>query len=252
MPLPSVPTELPAEACAALAQAINPRIVLPGGVVMQAVSGLETGDPMKIVRGTLAGVSPAIAPLTPVFDLIEALVAVKELGEAIPNPVKITEALQKLTKKVTGLVAMLPQLTVPNLAKSVVETIAAGLRALRGQLAAMIAHGERIAADEVRAQTLREPARTALLSVVGCARENLGVQLANENAAMGPLNRLIATLNALLSAVGLPCIPVLGDVELDPGVLDLLDDVAEMLEALGAAIPGAGFELPGLPAPGDC
>jgi hypothetical protein len=254
MALPIVITELPPEACKVLQAAISPTILLPGGVAIQGIAGTDTGDPSKIVRSLLQAANPALAPFMPLFDIVEAILSIAKMGEATipPNPVAFGEALATLVEKAIKLAALVPQAAVPNLAKSVVDTIVAGLLALRSQLGAMLAYNQRLVEDELRAATLPEPARTALTGVLACARGNLEIQLANENKAMEPLNRLIATVNALLELVKLPCIPIVGGVDLDPGVLAILDDVIAILRALSAAIPSASFELPGLPPAGEC
>jgi hypothetical protein len=254
VPLPAVRTELPAEACALVRAAIRPTVLLPGGVAVSAISGTETGDPSKIVRGLLAATNPALTPFMPVFDLVEALKSVADMGAATipPDPIAFGEAAAKLAEKLVKLGSMVPQVAVPNLAKSVVLTIAAGMRATAGQVRAMAAHAERVEADAARALALPEPARTSLLLVVDCARGNLQVQAANEAAALEPLNRLISLVNALLELVGAPCVPALGGVDLDPGAADLLEDAADVVEAIAGAIPGGALSLPALPGPGEC
>lgn len=254
MPLPNLPIELPDGACVVLAAAVKPSIILPGGVAIQGIAGTETGDAGKIIRSLLQAIYPALAPFLPLFDIAEAFKAVAEMGEATipPDPIKFAEAFGKLIEKVTKLTALLPQMAIPNLARSVIITIAAGLEALRGQLASMIAHNERIASAFARAATLREPARSALLATAECARSNLDIQLQNENESLEPLNRLIGLVNTMLELIKLPCIPSIGAVDLDPGALDALSAVIDLLNQLAALIPSADFELPGLPPAGEC
>lgn len=254
MALPTLPIELPEGACAVLQAATKPSVILPGGIPIQGIAGTETGDSGKIVRSLLQALYPALAPFLPLFDIAEALKAIADMGAATipPDPIKFGQALGTLIEKVAKLTALLPQMAIPNLAKSVITTIVAGLVALRGQLGAMIAAHERIASQFARAATLREPARSALVATAECARNNLEIQLANENASLEPLNRLIGIVNGMLEIIGLPCIPSLGSVDLDPGVLDALDATIDLLTALAAAIPGADFKLPGLPPAGEC
>jgi uncharacterized protein (UPF0147 family) len=252
MALPDVPSDL-SSACVALRDAIQPTIALPGGVTLQAISGTDTGDPTAIVKGLMQAANPALAPFMPVFDLIAALQAVKKIAESIapPNPVAIAEGVQTLTEKLSSLAQFVPQLAVPLMVKTTLDTIIAALEALQSKLAVFAAHNERIAQSMARAETLPEPARSALLAVVSCAANNAATQLANENAALGPINRLIELLNTLLSMIGLPCIPIVGGAGATPEAIALLGDVIAVLKLI--QIPTPGFSgPPALPPPGEC
>lgn len=252
MALPAVPNDL-SSACVALRNAIQPTIALPGGVTLQAISGTDTGDPTAILKGLMQAANPALAPFMPVFDLIAALQAVKKIAESIapPNPIAIGEGVQTLAEKLSSLAQFVPQLAVPLMVKTTLDTIIAALEALQAKLAVFVAHNEQIAQSLERANTLPEPARSALLSIVSCASNNVSIQLANENTALGPINRLIELLNTLLALIGLPCIPIVGGTGASQEAIDLLGDVIAVLKLI--QIPTPGFSGPSaLPAPGEC
>lgn len=252
MALPDVPTGL-SSTCAALRDAIRPSIALPGGVTIQAIAGTDTGDPTAILKGLMQAANPALAPFMPVFDLIGALQAVKEIAESIapPNPVAIAEGVQKLAEKLSSLAQFVPQLAVPVMVKTMLDTIIASLEALQSKMAVFAAHNERIAQSIARANQLPEPARSALLAITSCAANNAATQIANENAALEPINRLIELLNMLLSLIELPCIPIVGGTGATQEAIDLLGDVIAVLKLI--QIPTPSFSgPPALPSPGEC
>lgn len=260
MPPPSLPTTL-AAACVLLREANPPIVVLPGGATLSAIAGVAGGDPGALFDGLLAQAAPAQAVTKPIFDLIAALMSVKGVADAIPkligpppDPTAFFDAVADLAEKVSALAKLLPQLTVPLMAKSILDTVIAGLRGLRVKLQAMLAAQARSDAAAARAALLPAgPAKNALLQIVDCATGNLATQLANENQAMGTLNQLIALLNSIIQLVpGLPCIPTLGDTaSISEAALAALDATIALLEGLSDIFPAPDFQLPVLPAAGE-
>lgn len=258
MPPPALPTTLPA-ACVLLREASPPPIVLPGGATLTAITDVAGGDPGAIIDGLMLAASPALASLKPFFDVLGAIMAIKGVMDVVPKligpppePQAFFDALAELAKKIPPLAKLLPQASVPLAAKSILDTVIAGLRGLRVKLGAMLAAQERALLAATRAGTLPPgPARDALLQIADCAAGNLATQLANENTAMESLNQLIGLLNTLIQLVpGLPCIPTLGGTaSISEDALAALDAVIAILELL--EIPAPNFSLPGLPPPGE-
>jgi hypothetical protein len=231
-------------------------IELPGGVKLCASASVEFGDPNAIIREILAQANTALAPLTPFFNMIDVFKAVMDCITAIPdsiltlNPQPIVECITNLTKAVDKLLALIPALSIPILAKSLLDAIILGLQGIRSKLLTMIRQMEKILASATRAA---ETGNFQLQLVVDCANGNMDAQLENMNASMAPLNRLIGILNVLLELAGLPCVPALGTfAEVSEAILAPLDAAIELLEQIKAAIPSLDLVLPALPPAGEC
>ncbi len=228
-------------------------IQLPGGAVVCA-SDLESGDAAQIVKGLLAQLNTALAPLAPFFNLLEFVQAVMACISAIPKAIggnlpALVDATVDLAKAVDKLVKLIPQLSVPVMIVSSMNVIVQGLIGIRAKLAAIIRHVQRVDLAEA---TAASTGNAQLAIVASCARDNLEAQMANVNAGFAPLNRLIGLLNAFLELIGLPCIPTVGGIpSAGEDGLDALDATIAILQAITATIP-ATISLPDLPAPGEC
>lgn len=256
---PALETTL-ATACVILRTAEVPIIALPGGAVLTPLLAVAGGDPGAILDSLLAQAGTALAPLAPIFKVLAALMSIKGVADAIPkligpppDPLAFFAAVEDLALKITDVAKLLPQLTVPLMAKSVLDTVIAGLQGLKVKLQAMMAAQERTLAASQRASLLPNgPAKNALMQIADCATNNLATQLANENKAMGTLNQLIALLNTLIQLVpGVPCIPTLESTpSISQEAIDALDTVIGVLEGLSAIFPAPDAQLPALPAAG--
>lgn len=231
-------------------------IELPGGAKLCASASVELGDPLAIARELLAQANTALAPLTPFFNMIDVFKAVLDCITAIPeailtlNPQPVIECVVNLTKAIDKLLALIPALSIPILAKSLLDALIAGLQGIRAKILAMIHATEKLAAAATLAT---ETGNFQLQLVVDCANGNMDAQLENLNASMAPLNRLIGILNVLLELAGLDCVPALGTfAEVSDAVLAPLDATIELLEAIKAAIPSLDLVLPALPPAGEC
>lgn len=217
-------------------------IQMPGGVRLCAQYGFDTGDGGAIVRSLLAQVNSALMPLQPFFMGLDLVKAIVDCVQAVPDaitqldPSGIIECVPDMVEKLTALLQLLPQLSIPVMIKHILEALVVALIALRGQLAALIAHNARLIAAGLRATEL---GNVELQTVIDCATGNLSAQLANHNAAMLPLNRLVGVVNLMLELAGLDPIelmPSLGD-ELTADVLDVLDGAISALQIASGAIP---------------
>jgi hypothetical protein len=140
-----------------------------------------------------------------------------------------------MLKKLAKLLELIPQLSIPVLVADLLEVVIVGLIALRGELAAMITQQLRIAAAATRAA---QTGNIQLNLAVNCATGNLDALLANKQAGMQPLNRIVGIINLLLGLAGLPTIPSLDSIDaLDDSALVGLDKTIQILETAKAALP---------------
>jgi len=162
-----------------------------------------------LAKQLMAQSSAALAPLNPIFDIIGAVVAIKDFADAVAsNPFSVASAVRNLANKVDQLLSLIPQLSVPLMILTHVDLVLAYLQGLSAELDAMALQEASIAAS----LEVAEQQNLAVLSdVAACAGLQLQAQLSNLKAGAGPVDGLIEVLNTFVSLVpGIPQIPSLG------------------------------------------
>jgi hypothetical protein len=217
-------------------------ITFPGGAEM-CVQIPGVPDPTDVSKQLLAQANAALTPLVPVFNIIDAILALFKCVKAIPDslgpppdPTKLAECIPDLAEKIDKLLKLIPQLSIPVLIAGLIDVILFYLEGLRGQLQAIIAAQVRIAAAATRAAEL---GNVQLRTVVDCATASMDAYLQNLNEGMKPLNRLVGLLNLFLQLVGLPPIPDFKNLGNDAqAALAPLDAVIDSLKTVRAGLPG--------------
>jgi len=217
-------------------------ITFPGGAEM-CVQIPGVPDPTDVSKQLLAQANAALTPLVPVFNIIDAILALFKCVKAIPDslgpppdPTKLAESIPDLAEKIDKLLKLIPQLSIPVLIAGLIDVILFYLEGLRGQLQAIIAAQVRIAAAATRAAEL---GNVQLRTVVDCATASMDAYLQNLNEGMKPLNRLVGLLNLFLQLAGLPPIPDLANLGDDAeAALAPLDAVIDSLKTVRAGLPG--------------
>ena len=229
MPLPNL-----SEMCIALKVSRQELCVtFPGGAEMCVQIPDIVPDPTEMSKQLLAQANAALAPLVPIFNIIDVVMALFNCVKAIPDslgpppdPSKLAECLPDLAKKASKLLKLIPQLSLPLLLVGLIDVLLFYLEGLRGQLKAVIAAQVRIAAAATRAAEL---GNVQLRTIVDCATANLDAHLQNLNESMAPLNRLVGVINLFMELLGLPKVP---------DISSLCDDAEAALVPLDAAIDG--------------
>src|ERR1044071_8208187 len=136
-------------------------VICPGGSSLDAeLPDVGVPDPMELSKQLLAQANAALAPLGPVFNLIDVALALFNAVKAIPDaishldPSKITDALPDLANKAARVAAIVPQLSVPLMILGLIDTLLSFLGGLSGQLRAIIDQQARIQKAENRAAEL--------------------------------------------------------------------------------------------------
>jgi hypothetical protein len=217
-------------------------IRFPGGATLCAQYGFDSGDVNEVVRSLMAQVNSGLMPLDPFFKVIEAFKAVVDCVTAVPDaiiqldPSGLLECMPEMVKKLAALLQLIPQLSVPALVKDILNAIVIALFGIRQEIAACIRQNTRLLAAETRAAEL---GNEDLAAVVVCAKANLAAQLANHNASMTPMNKLLGVVNFLLGLAGLPEVELLPDLgsELEPEILDIIDVAIAIMQTAADAIP---------------
>lgn len=219
--------------------------------VCVSLPNVNNADPSELLQAILGQINSALAPLNPIFNIIDAVIAVFDCVKAIPkaitelNPLPLIECIPNLAEKVMKLLELIPQLSLPFLIVDVIDVIIFFLETLRSQIAALQARFARILEAGIKAT---EPGNVALALVLDCINTNFDADLVNLNEQAAPLNRLLGILDFileltglkfLLSKAGVDVFPCVGSLSLDGGT-PLLDLLIKLLNLIRNLIPLPG------------
>lgn len=205
------------------------QIRLPGGAALSVMVPDINPSDLAITKNLLAQGNAALAPLLPVFNIIDALLAVKDFAEAVPglltDPSALVSAIESLIEKIAKLAQLVPQLSVPFLVVDMIDVAITALNGFVTQLEIVVQQELRIAAAVVKANTA--PVNAALLEVTVCADSINAATKQGISEGLGPLNTLFGLLSIFLGLIGQPPIP---------DVAELGDDTAEAIASLRAVV----------------
>ncbi len=207
------------------------RLELPGGIAIEHQNLAELAQ-------------PALAPLAPVFTIIEVVIAIFEAVKAIPDalgpppdPSKITSAISALEQKMDKLLALVPQLALPRTLIGLIDILLHELRRTRLDLVALQARAAAIEASRLKGADLGD---AALMAIADCAEENLEQEADNLARALAALSGLVTIIGIFSSMVGGPEMP---DFSTMRG--QSLEKVLEPIDALIDALSTARGVIPG-------
>lgn len=221
-PLIEIPQEL---LCLRLPSLDVCALLMPGGATLEGVD-------------VLAYAQPALAPLVPMFRVMEVLVAVKnciegavDLANVPPDPTKLLDCIPVLTEKLAQILAMLPQFSIPAMVVTLLDCILGELNRLRSYITGIIAQVQRALDVIQRASELGD----ANLSLIGvCASDRTAAQLDDRLKALIVLGRILGFIRLFLELVpGAPVdlVPDLSTI-LDSAIEDVLSPLDAGIEAL--------------------
>jgi hypothetical protein len=225
-------------------------ITMPGGLRMCAKVSLDVPDLSDNVLALFGELNGALAPLKPIFDVLDLVKAIVDCVKAIPaafgpppDPSQLIECVPVLVKKLDALLRLLPPASLFLMLKEVVTALLLFVVGVRSRIQLMLDRIDRIIEAETKAATLGS---VELQEVLDCASGNLDIQLENLNDGCTPVSRLIGTINAFFEIAGLPiCIPNIGAFdELTEDALVPLDFMINLLQSilgLIPTVPGGGF-----------
>ena len=203
-----------------------------------------------MVLKQLAQVGPAMAPLKPVFDIIDTALAIFRCVTAVPDaitnldPTELFACVPELVEKINNLLALIPQLSLPRLIRSLLSALAALLRGFADDLDYLKRRMAEIAAAMDRAADLSDVTWAGFLS---CAHETCKEQAMTMAEAIKGIGRIILLANLLMSLFGGPEIPCFSAMldnldEIDP-VIDALRLLATLIEYIVSLIPDLAYAL---------
>ncbi len=222
------------------------KITMPGGLKLQAKAGTGIPNPGDLVADLLAQLNAALIPFQPIFDIIDILLLVVKVFEAVKslNPIKIGDVLVKLIKKVDVVAAYVPFLSIPLMIRDIIDVLLVFLAGLKAALTVSLDAKLQLDASAALAADLVATGDPDALEIaaslnlaIDCGQANLDAMFSAQSNNAKPLNRFLALLSALCGVVGLPELPTLemgGDVTV---AADAVDALIIVLGTVRAAIP---------------
>ena len=207
-----------------------PSLTLPGGMSIEHMRLLDI-------------VQPALTPLMPVFDIIDAVVAAFNCIQAIPaafgpppDPTAIAASIPELGEKVTKLLQLIPQLSLPMTIVGIIDLVISELQKARAEFVHLQSQLTQLTSAIERAAELED---AELEAITNCARENIASEAAHVGKQLASLGKLMGILALFMGMIGGPEIPDLSSLDgqtLDQ-VIAPLDALVEQLQAVRSAVP---------------
>jgi hypothetical protein len=206
------------------------KLTLPGGITIERINLLEV-------------IQPALAPLMPLFNIVDTIVAlfncIKAIPDALgppPDPTVLAACVPELAKKISELLRLLPQLSLPYLIRDVIELVIDTLRKVRGELDHLQRQMRQILEAVDRATELGD---AGLMAITMCAQANVAQEAANVGKMLASLGKLIGLLNLFLGMLGLPEVPDLSNIAGQPldEVIEPIDELIHAFETARNAVP---------------
>lgn len=187
VPIPEFPKEL--------------KITLPGGLEFSNTTGHLQLGAFEYARAAMAQINPALAPLGPMFRIIDAVLSVQKCLTTIPeilgpppNPKKLKDALEELAKRMALVAQLAPILSVPIMVLQMIDVFIATLEAAGNELTSLARYAVRIQQAEI--QSAHSP---GLLQIIKCAKSSQDQQMTNLEHIFGTINPTIDMINLFAS-----------------------------------------------------
>lgn len=178
-------------------------IIFPANVPVCSISTFLPPSLFELAMQLMGQASAALAPLQPIFNIIEVIVALKECIDAIPealgpppNIEPLTACARNLTEQLASLLKLIPQLSIPILIATLLDTIIAVLNGTLDEVLAVIRLANRI----VNAKLIPGD---GLLDLIICTEQTVVNQMINLENAFGAVNSVIEIINVLGEPIGL-------------------------------------------------
>ena len=211
----------------------------------------------EVARQFFAQVNAALAPLGPIFAVMDAIKATVACVTAVPEAITkldVTGLLQcapDMAEKLSKLLTLFPPLSIPVLVRDLISAMIVFLEGLRNDLEGAKRQADRILEAATASQ---QPGNSSLAAIVSCAQGFYDKVMEHMSSSAAPLNRLIGVINAFLSLIpGVQPIPCIGGLDGTPSVIqDALRAFITTLTIVRNLLPG-GLKLnPYVPKGANC
>lgn len=180
-------------------------ITLPGGVEVCSQPSLLQLGLLNYARAGVDMASAVLAPLTPLFKVMDVVVSIKNVLSTIPDVIgpppnlkPFLEALTKLTERVVALVRIMPAFSVPIMALNLLDMIILNLEGFVAELRSLQRFKEQIARAQIGAADA-----FGLQAIVKCSEAQYDAQMSNLEHMFGTLNALFDLIDLFASLAGL-------------------------------------------------
>lgn len=223
-PIPTVCTQL--------------RVTLPGGLAVQGSVPQIGASPLEAARATISALNSAMAPLGPVFSILDAVLSIVKFAKTVPGvvmrPDKVVSSLVDVVKKASALAQLVPQLSVPLMVLGTIDVLLALLAGISDELTSIAA---------LDGKALELAALAEEIEAMGPIAEGVAAQVQARRAvvscALGDAKPLITLINIFCEIVGLPGFDFSVDAQSGS-----LDDVAETLSGAVKALQALRNTIP--------
>lgn len=222
---------LPDFVCDALDDVGDPfALTLPGGLEIQDYNLMKA-------------IQPLLAPLMPLFDIVDTVVALYNCLKAIPDclgpppdPSGLMKCLPDLAEKIMKLLKLIPLLSLPITVAHLIDLVIAALREVKQKLQNLVDQMKRIARAIEQGRNLKDAGLTAILA---CATSNVEQEATNTGKQLASLGKLLALIGIFMDMIGGPKIPDLAHMKGLPlnAVLKPIDELVTVLMTVRKAIP---------------
>ena len=230
------------------------KICLPGGVcldyVWDQINKIPTSADMAV--DFFSQIGPAMAPLQPIFNLLDTVLAIFRCVKAIPDaitkldPTELLKCLPGLAQAIDQVLKLIPQLSIPKMIIAILRNLASLLRGIAADFLYLQSQLQRIADMIDRAS---EWNNYRLNGFLVCAQDNLSTTVSATAAALAGVGSIVLAANLLLGLFGGPEIPCFGDLisgNISQGfdvVVELLTGMAELLDIIADTLPDPDMVL---------
>lgn len=245
----------PAELCEAI-EAIEglDDICFPGGICLSHVWSAVNEIPhlADLPLDFFGQIGPALAPLKPLFDVLDTALAIFKCVKAVPDaitqldPTALFKCIPELVALIDKLLKLIPQISIPKLIKTAIRNLAKLLRGIAADLRYLQSQLQRIADMIDRAADLND---VKLEGFLACAQNTIEQQTLSTAEALKGIGRIVLLINIFMALLGgeeLPCFGSLMADNLDQGfdaVIELLTAMATVLDEIAAIIPDPDLVL---------
>jgi hypothetical protein len=206
-------------------------VTMPGGLSLSVQLPRVNLDNVNLELSSqlLSQITTALAPLEPLFNLIDAVVAIKDFasGDA--------EAVARIVEAVAKLAQIVPALSIPIMLLDILDVLITNIDGIISELTDLIDYEAQIEAVSALATEL---GNAALQAAATCAQTVLLGRRENLDAMLASLGPVITMLNNLLSMIGVSAMDAISADHDDPNdAIEALEDAQKTLRAIQQALP---------------
>lgn len=239
----------PAELCVPLPDPSTiDDICLPGGLCLSYIrDGIgKIPGAADLPMDFFSQIGPALAPMKPLFDILDTVLAIYRCVKAIPDaitsldPSELLNCIPALAKLVDALLKLIPQMSIPKMIKSALRQLSMLLRGVATDFGSLQTQLNRIATLIDRAATLND---VKLNGYLVCAQQNVTQTALSTSEALKGIGRIILLINIFMGMIGgqeIPCFGTLIEDNLSGGfetLIEILTSLADILDQMADAIP---------------